>query len=93
MAKAKLATPEQREMWERMRGLGCMACGGCNYIEIHHCGTGGGGRKNHDYVIPLGHYHHRGAEGIHTIGRKKWQAHYGSERELFEKTMQQLGEP
>jgi hypothetical protein len=60
-----------------------MVCG--DYPEIHHCGTGGGGRKNHDLVIGLCFLHHRGAQGIHFMGRKKWQAIYGSEKELLDK--------
>jgi len=34
---------------------------------------------------PLCYCHHQGEDGIHTIGRKKWQAKYGTEQELFEK--------
>jgi hypothetical protein len=41
--------------------------------------TGAGGRKNHKDIIPLCYGHHRGRAGIHTIGRKLWQAKHGHE--------------
>lgn len=75
-------TEAQRERWERIRSLGCIVCG--VMAEIHHCFTGAGGRKNHDKVIPLCHYHHRGGAGIHSIGRKTWQELFGKEQELIE---------
>lgn len=63
--------------------LGCMVCGSAP--EIHHCHTGGGGRKDHDKVIGLCWMHHRGPQGIHFMGRKKWQPIYGAEQELLDK--------
>jgi len=51
--------------------------------EIHHCGTGAGGRKNHDKVIGLCWLHHRGPQGIHFMGRKKWQRIYKTEEEFL----------
>ncbi len=82
---SKTPTKAQRKLWDALRELGCIvhACGAPP--EIHHCETGAGGRKDHDKVIPLCYHHHRGTEGIHTIGRKKWQAKYGTEKELMQK--------
>jgi hypothetical protein len=61
-----------------------MVCG--SPAEIHHCFTGGGGRKNHDYLAPLCFTHHRSPQaGIHGMGRKAWQKIYGSEQELLDK--------
>ncbi len=87
---AKPATKVQRERWERLRALGCIICGA--QAQIHHCGTGMGGRKNHDLVIPLCVNHHVGKQGIHTIGRKTWRDIYGTEEELMAKVAKMLGE-
>lgn len=85
---ANTPTREQRARWEEIRALGCVVCGGW-YPEIHHIETGGGGRKNHDRVIPLCANHHTGPAGIHQR-RKGWQEIYGTEAELLEKTNQLL---
>jgi len=79
---AKAPNKAQRARWEKMREYGCMICGAP--AAIHHCETGMGGRKNHDKVIPLCHHHHQGEQGIHTLGRKKWQATYGTEQALMD---------
>jgi hypothetical protein len=57
---------------------------------VHHCFTGAGGRKDHFKVIPLCHYHHQGKEGIHTLGRKKWQAAYWAEADLLDEVQKIL---
>jgi len=80
---AKAPTKAQRARWEKMREYGCMICGAP--AEIHHCETGMGGRKNHDRCIPLCATHHRGEHGIHTIGRKQWQAVYGTEQDYMKR--------
>ncbi len=51
-----------------------------------------GQRNSHYMTIGLCHYHHMGKEGIHTIGRKTWEAKYGRELELLEKVRGLLGE-
>lgn len=79
----KAPTKAQREHWQRVSEAGCLICGAAP--EIHHCHTGGGGRKNHDAVIGLCWLHHRGPQGIHFMGRKKWQAIFGYEQELLDK--------
>lgn len=76
--KSNNPTKAQRERWERIRAHGCVICG--VIAEIHHCFTGAGGRKDHDKVIPLCHYHHRGGAGIHSIGRREWQRIFGTEQ-------------
>lgn len=82
-------TKKQLEMWDRLREHGCAICRN-PYVHIHHCGTGAGGRKNHDFVLPLCEAHHTGKEGIHSLGRKKWQALYGTEQELLDKLLDRL---
>ncbi len=78
---SKQPTKKQKERWERLRERGCMICG--MPAAIHHCETGMGGRKDHDKVIAICHFHHQGDEGIHKIGRKAWQERYGSEQDLM----------
>lgn len=87
----KAPTKAQRERWSKVAELGC-AVSGRYTAEIHHAKTGAGGRKDHDLVIPLHYDYHRGKNGIHTIGRKKWQALYGSEDDFLIWVKQQLGE-
>jgi hypothetical protein len=70
----------ERTHWENIRRLGCSVCRATD-PEIHHCGTGGGGRKDHLKVIPLCNFHHRGPQGIHTLSRKVWEPLYGTEAE------------
>lgn len=76
-------TKSEREHMAKVRDLGCIICAGIP--AIHHCETGRGGRKDHMKVLPLCYAHHQGDEGIHTLGRKKWQAKYGTEQELMAK--------
>jgi len=90
---AKQATAKQRARWEELRSIGCMVAtpGECyGGIEVHHCFTGAGGRKDHDKVIPLCSAHHRGKHGIHTLMRKKWQELYGTEADLMREANDRL---
>ena len=89
---AKQPTASQKRFWNRIVDLGCIVdlenvnqrCASPG--EVHHCGTGSGNRRNHSYVVCLCPTHHRLGLGIHHMGRKAWQAIYGTEMELFEKT-------
>lgn len=85
----KQPTKAQRKRWELIRALGCIVCRAWE-AEIHHCGTGAGGRKDHDKVIPLCYDHHRGAFGIHHISRKGFSQIYGTEKELMKKVDKRL---
>lgn len=86
--KARSRSPNATELnhWTKVRSLGCQArgCGRAN-PEIHHCGTGGGGRKDHMKVIGLCELHHRGEQGIHTLSRRVWEPIFGSEAEHLER--------
>lgn len=87
---SKAPTKSEKEHMARVAEMGCMVCG--SPAMVHHALTGGGGRRNHSKVLPLCHHHHQGAEGIHTIGRKTWQAKYGTELEMLEEVARRLGE-
>lgn len=90
---SKAPTAAQRSAWSYIVELGCIVQGCDNPPAIHHCHTGAGGRKNHDKVIPLCHYHHQGERGIHTLGRRVWARHYGTEEQLMRRVDELLGMP
>ena len=61
------ATAAQVKRWDRMRGIGCVACRLNRYedfrptgmgLEIHHL-ISGGRRRGHDETVCLCHYHHQ----------------------------------
>ena len=71
-------------------GLGCIICQ--RPAEIHHLRAGMGmGQRSAD-VIPLCPEHHRtGGHGIaFHAGRKTWEARFGTEVELLQKTQELL---
>ncbi|MDD4892753.1 MAG: Ref family recombination enhancement nuclease [Candidatus Rickettsiella isopodorum] len=79
-------TAEQERHHKKLRELGCIICG--REASIHHCFTGGGGRKDHDKVIPLcPHHHQHGTEQEPSIHpwRKRFEELYGTEQELIDK--------
>lgn len=67
-----------------VKALPCIICGDWP-VDVHHALTGMGRRKDHMKVLPLCFNHHRGKEGIGTIGKKAWQAKFGTETELLVK--------
>lgn len=81
---------EERALWHQLLKLPCAVklfrpvtpCDG--RMTIHHCGTGGGGRRNHELVLAICAFHHFGAEGIDgkKYSKRGWQDVYGSETEL-----------
>lgn len=86
-------TAQQIKRWGQIINMGCILnfmgifhdCRG--RTTIHHCGTGGGGRKDHDKVVPLCANMHTGADGIDgkkNISKRGWQAKYCTEEEMLE---------
>lgn len=83
--------------------LGCLACrrihgphapGG---VELHHLRTGGWGRGDYLTLIPLCVEHHRGASGVHGMGTRAFDLHYGlvhgfTQRDLLDDALQLTGE-
>ena len=83
----------------RVAELGCAICRRIGFpgtpAEIHHrrTGTGMGRRASNADVAPLCAFHHRGAEGLHGLGRRAFEALHGvTELELIEETKRLLGE-
>lgn len=63
--------------------------------EIHHqrTGTGAAARASHRRTVPLCPEHHRGNTGLHGMGRKAFERHYGiTEVELIDEVRKLLGE-
>lgn len=91
--KSNVATAAQRKRWDHLvRRMGCILtrmgifheCGG--RITIHHCGTGGGGRKDHDKVVPLCANMHTGPGGIdgrQRLSKRAWQEAYCTEEAML----------
>lgn len=89
-------TAADRIYWGEVAALGCSLllvkpqffseCSG--RITIHHCGTGGGGRKDHEKVAGLCHGHHQkpytGIDSRQGISKRQWQIKYCTENELLE---------
>ena len=61
----------------------------------HHqrTGTGAGLIARHEDGVALApHYHDNGAEALHTMGRKAWEAHHGvTELELVKLSKRMFG--
>lgn len=93
MFMKKKATKEERLYMSRVAMLGCMICGN-SQVEIHHkTGTGMGLRASHADIMPLCVNHHRGQNGIHTMGRRAWEREFKTtQQELIDKTKDMLDE-
>lgn len=76
-------TKAEKAHKEALAGLGCVLCRRLYGphdpapVELHHLRTGGWGKGDYTTLIPLCFLHHRGAEGIHTLGTKAWVRHFG----------------
>ena len=84
--KAGKSTAEKAHH-DLVASFGCMICGApaC----VHHIRQNGEPR-DHKKVIPLCHYHHQGAEGIHFLGKRVWYERYGHEMDLLEQLNEML---
>jgi hypothetical protein len=91
-------TAEESRYLGRAAALGCALCRhlglGPTPAEMHHprTGTGAGTKAPHTHASPLCPEHHRGNTGVHGMGRKAFDAHYGiTELELRDMTHRALG--
>jgi hypothetical protein len=94
MASGKEMAAYKRRVFE----LGCAVCRiygwGNTPPHLHHprTGTGAGRRAPDETVIPLCPEHHQGNTGIHGMGRKAFERHYGiTELQLVEATQREAG--
>lgn len=86
-------TNAEKAYLSKVAELGCAVCRHLGYgptpAEIHHqrTGIGAGRRAGNDQVAPLCPEHHRGNTGLHGMGRKAFERHYGfTETSLIEQT-------
>lgn len=83
----------ERKHYDRLASFGCILCNFLEYgetpAEIHHI-RHGGLRKNAP-VIPLCPEHHRGNGGVHGMGRKAFERHYGISEEGLLELLQLVG--
>lgn len=65
----------------RLVEIGCMICRTFGItdspVELHHLRSGGWGKGDYTTLIPLCPEHHRGNSGIHGMGTKAFERHYG----------------
>jgi hypothetical protein len=81
------ATKEERHHMANVAALGCILCGYA--AEVHHLTGAGMGRKSSNFdVMPLCAIHHRiGGYGVAVhAGTKAFEAKYGTQAALLEKT-------
>lgn len=81
-------TKADRAHMDRVASLGCLACRRIHgphvpaEVELHHLRTGGWGRGSAKTVMGLCAEHHRGNFGIHGMGTRAFDRHYG-DREIY----------
>lgn len=88
-------TPKERkDRFTRLTRLGCIVCREVHGLHvpanIHHL-TGikyraTGKRAGDENSIPLCHFHHQGAHGIHHIGMRAWESRFGTQERLLAET-------
>ena len=95
-SKQRAVTPQEKELWDRLAGLGCVACmkdGRYNpHVSIHHVD----GRTKpgcHLLVLPLCGPHHQddgsGAIAVHPW-KARFEERYGDQRMLVLECMKLL---
>ena len=82
-------TKEELRHKASLAELGCMVCRKVfgitdGPVELHHLRSGGWGKGNYLTLIPLCITHHRGKEGVHTLGTKAWERTYGTQQEFLD---------
>jgi len=90
-------TNDEKRHKAKLADMACMICervygqhvgGG---VELHHLRTGGWGKGDYRTLIPLCFNHHRGADGIHTMGTKAWERHFDvSQQDLLTEAMERI---
>lgn len=90
---------QERKHKESLASIGCAVCWRIyehhepGLVELHHLRTGGWGKGDYKTLIPLCVEHHRGNTGIHGLGTKGFEKHYGfSQKELLEWSLTTIGQ-
>lgn len=96
--KGRTPTRAERELWDRIAALGCIACrkdGVVNrHVSIHHV-HGRARPGSHRQVLPLCFEHHQSgsktAPSVHPW-KARFEAKYGRQDDLVAEIMDQLEE-
>ena len=81
----------------RLAEIGCMVCRrlwGINDgpVELHHLRKGGWGKGDYKTLMPLCVSHHRGDAGVHGMGTKAFEAHYGfTQQDMLDDALSLIG--
>ena len=81
-------TAAEKRYLNTIASLPCIVCGSWP-VEIHHVRRFGETRK-HNKAVPLCVNHHRGAGGLHTLGKKEFERRFMSQSEMLKVTAERL---
>ena len=89
-----MATKLEKERYAKLARIGCILClhlqRGYTEPQMHHIRKYGGKRDNAP-TIPLCFAHHTGSEGVHYLGRKRFEAQFEiTQEQLLEMTEELL---
>lgn len=92
-------TRHERQHKEFLASMGCQVCARIyprhepGPVELHHLRGGGWGKGSYMTLIPLCVEHHRGNTGVHGMGTKGFERHYGfSQADLLKDVLTARGE-
>lgn len=92
-----MTTKDELKHKAKLAEMACVICerlygqhpGG--HVELHHLRSGGWGKGTYKTLIPLCVNHHRGTDGIHNMGTKAWERHFGvSQQDLLNDVMDRI---
>lgn len=98
-----MTTKTSKQRFDALARMGCCVCRNIAGLSgfyssetcIHHLTgskyRGMGMKAKDEHTIPLCHFHHQGAEGIHTLGMRVWEAKFGTQTELLEQCNNRMG--
>lgn len=88
-----MADKDERDWLDLVHQIPCVVClqteGKESNAAAHHIreDQGVSKRAKHFLVAALCPEHHQGGQGIHTLGRRVWEARYGTELDAMSATV------
>lgn len=85
----KTRTKADKAHLAAVAALPCSTCAAEGPSECHHIrdGMGIGMKASDKETIPLCYRCHRGEYGFHTLGKRRWEQTFGTQREHLAKTL------
>lgn len=90
-------TKDEKRHKEKLADMGCALCANLFWhlesgpVELHHLRSGGWGKGSYKTLIPLCVEHHRGNTGIHGMGTKAFERHYGiTQQQLLDWALERI---